>query len=177
MASTMKKAAKAAAVKKGTFYECGWCGKEGTDSQYTAVDWSVVCGRMVESSGRSYCSAKCQYICAAEHNRDNILDDIEGANEKLDAIKKRVAITLKNGDKISPSLLQTAKLFNIYKKVLILIVSGDKPSARKLYDEKKPIVTDCAEDLLADEAWAESYMPTINKFAEIEGLLDDACSV
>jgi hypothetical protein len=177
MASTMKKAAKAAAVKKGTFYECGWCGKEGTNSRYTAVDWSVVCGRMVDGAGRSYCSAKCRYMVAAEHNRANILDDIECANERLDSIKKHVAETLKNGDKIPPIILQNAKLINIYKKVLTLIVSGDKPSARKLYDEKKPIVTDCAEDLLANEDWSESYMPTINKFAEIEGLLDGGCSV
>ena len=174
--ATMKKQAKAEAVKKGIFYECGWCGKEGTDSKYTTDRGSVVCGRMVKVVDRSYCSAACQHMACAEHNRASVLGDIEWANEALDAIKDFMAAILKNGDKIPPNLLQIAKLFNIFKKVATLIVSGNKSAARKLYAEKKEIVTDCEEDLLADEHWSDSYMPFINKFAEIEGMLRTDCA-
>jgi hypothetical protein len=175
MASTMKKQAKAKAVKKGTFYECGWCGKEGTNSRFTADKGAVVCGRIVRTADRSYCSDKCQHADCAEHNRDAILGDIEWANEILAVIKQYVTEILQHGDKIPPALLQIAKLFNIFKKVTTLLVSGDKSSARKLYDEKKPIVTDCVEDMLADEDWAETYMPLINKYAGLDGMLRDDC--
>ena len=173
MASTMKKEAKAKAVAKGTFYECGWCGKEGTDAIYTTDKGSVVCGRMVRKADHSYCSQKCLYMVVAQHNRAELLGCIQWANEALDSIKGYVAEIIADGEKIPPQLLHVAKLFNIYKKVLTLIISGDKPSARKLYDEKKETVTDCAEELLANKGWADSYMPFINKFAEVNEMMGD----
>jgi len=177
MTSTMKKQAKATAVEKGTFYECVWCGKEGTNAPcYSDVN-KVVCGRMVEQGKKYFCSEKCQYIACTEHNRNEIIKDIDFANKILGDIKKIVTTFIKGGEKIPPLLLQNAKLINIHKKVLTFIVSGDKPSARKLYNEKKEIVTDCAEDLLADESWGKLYMFFINRFAEIDNMLSDECSV
>jgi predicted nucleic acid-binding Zn ribbon protein len=173
MASTMKKAAKEAAVKKGTFYECGWCGKEGTDAFYKTERGSVVCGRMVRKEDRSYCSEKCQYVVISQHNRREALACIDYANGFLDMVRKYVAVFIKEGEQIPPQLLQAARLFNIYKKVMTLTVSGDKPSARKLYDEKKETITDQVEELLAsnDGYWSDMYMTFINKFAEVNDMI------
>jgi predicted nucleic acid-binding Zn ribbon protein len=175
--ATMKKQAKATAVKKGTFYECVWCGKEGTNAPGYSITNKVVCGRVVETGKKYFCSDKCQRIYCSEHNRRKVIEAIDFANEALDKVKNVVADFIEEGDKIKPVLLQTAKLLNIYKKVLTFIVSGDKPSARKLYDEKKAIVTDCAEDLLADEVWGDLYMFFINRFAELDGVMSDDCSI
>ena len=174
--ATMKKQAKATAVKKGTFYECGWCGKEGTNTPYSSTTNEVVCGRAVEKEKRSYCSAKCQHIYCVENNRREAIEAIDFANESLDMLKNVVAEYIEKGCKIDPVILQMAKLLNIYKKLWMFIVSGDMPSARKLYDEKKAIVTDCAEDVLADKVWGETYMFFINKFAEFDGVMTKACS-
>jgi predicted nucleic acid-binding Zn ribbon protein len=174
--ATMKKATKAAAVKKGTYYECGWCGQEGTNARYRSEFMTPVCGRLVAGKTNYFCSKKCRHMVSAEHNRREVIGCIDYTNEVLDTIKSSVAYSIKHGEKIDPVLLQVTKLINIYKKVLTLIVSGDKPSARKLYDEKKAIVTDCAEDVLADEYWAEMYMFFINKFAEVDGMMNDECS-
>ena len=174
--ATMKKATKTAAVKEGTYYECGWCGQEGTNAKYTADSSSVVCGRMVVKKYKSYCSEKCLDIYSLEHNRRQLIAGIDKTNEKISIIKEVVAQTINCGGKIDPVILQIAKLINIYKKVLVLVVSGDKSSARKLYNEKKDIVTDCAEDMLANEEWKELYMPFINRFAELDGLLNGDCS-
>jgi len=175
--ATMKKQAKATAVKKGTFYECFWCGKEGTNAPYYSDVNKVVCGRMVEKGKKYFCSAKCQHISCSEHNRRTVIDCIDFANGALVRIKDAVADLIKEGIKIPPPLLQTAKLINIFKKVLTFLISGDKPSARKLYDEKKEIVTDCTEDLLADKVWGDMYMVFINWFAELDGLMSDEVSV
>ena len=175
--ATMKKSTKAAAVKKGTYYECGWCGKEGTNAPYSSTTNKVVCGRAVKKGKTYFCSDKCQHIYCAEHNRREVIESIDFANETIDDIKKIVANFIKEGGKIDPVVLQVAKLLNIYKKLLTFIVSGDKPSARKLYDEKKEIVTDCAEDVLADKVWGKLYMFFINRFAELNEMMDDACSV
>jgi len=172
----MKKATKAAAVKKGTYYECGWCGQEGTNAEYSTNSSSVVCGRMVMKKDKSFCSEKCRHIVAAEHNRREVIASIDYTNEALADIKDEVATLIKDGEKIDPVILQIAKLLNIYKKVLTFIVSRDMSSARKLYDEKKAIVTDCAEDVLANQEWAEMYMFFINRFAEVDGMLNGDCS-
>ena len=174
--ATMKKAAKAAAVKKGTYYECGWCGKEGTNAPYKSEFMTPVCGRMVAGKTNNFCSKKCRHIVAAEHNRREVITCIDYTNQVLDEIKSSVAYSIKHGEKIDPVLLQVTKLINIYKKVLTFIVSRDKSSARKLYDEKKAIVTDCAEDVLADKEWADVYMFFINRFAEVDGMLSGKCS-
>ena len=174
--ATMKKHAKATAVKKGTYYECGWCGKEGTNTPYSSIKKSVVCGRAVEKEKRSFCSAKCQHIDCVESNRREGIAAIDFTNEALDIIKLAVAEYIEKGCKINPVVLQMAKLLNIHKKVLTFIISGDTPSARKLYDEKKAIVTDCAEDVLADEVWGEVYMFFINRFAELDGMMTGDCS-
>ena len=174
--ATMKKQAKAKAVEKGTFYECGWCGKEGTNTPYNSISKKVVCGRAVEGATTYFCSAKCQHIYCVEHNRRKVIAAIDFTNEALDMVKDVVAESIKEGEKINPIVLQCAKLINIHKKVLTFIVSGDKSSARKLYDEKKAIVTDCAEDVLADKEWADVYMFFINRFAEVDGMLSGKCS-
>jgi hypothetical protein len=174
--ATMKKQAKAAAVKKGTYYECRWCGQEGTNAPYQSEEITSVCGRMVAGKISYYCSEKCRYTFCAEGNRRDAIKEIDRTNETLDDIKDCVAAAIKHGDKIDPVLLQVAKLFNIYKKVMTLIISGDKSSARKLYDEKKELITDCAEDMLASEEWAGMYMSIINSFAEAEKLMDRGCA-
>ena len=174
--ATMKKQAKATAVKKGTYYECGWCGKEGTNTPYSSTTNEVVCGRAVEKEKNYFCSEKCRHIYCVERNRRKGIEAIDFTNESLDMVKNIVAEYIEEGDKINPIILQMAKLLNIYKKVLTFIVSGDTPSAQKLYDEKKVIVTDCAEDVLADEVWGEMYMFFINRFAELDGMMSDDCS-
>jgi hypothetical protein len=175
--ATMKKQAKATAVEKGTFYECVWCGKEGTNAPCYSTTKRVVCGRAVEQGKKYFCSEKCQHISCSEHNRRQMILDIDWANKNLGDIKKIVADFIKEGEKIPLALLQLAKLLNIYKKVLTFIVSGDKSSARKLYDEKKESVTDCTEDLLVDEVWGKLYMFFINRFAELDGMMSDGVSV
>ena len=173
--ATMKKAAKAAAVKKGTFYECGWCGKEGTNTPYSSFKTNAVCGRMVGGEKKYFCSAKCQHIHCAESNRRKVIGTIDFTNNSLDIVKIILAASINEGNKIDPVVLQVAKLLNIYKKVATFIVSGDKSSARKLYDEKKAIVTDCAEDVLATEKWADMYMFFLDRFAELDGMLSREC--
>ena len=173
----MKKQAKAVAVEKGTFYECSWCGAEGTNAPCSSTRQEIMCGRSVEKETSYFCSAKCQNISCSEQNRRQVISGIDFANEILDDIKKVVADYIKKGVKINPCILQMAKLYNIYKKVMTFIISGDKPSARKLYDEKKAIVTDCAEDLLADKVWEKLYMFFIDKFAELDELLNNDCSI
>ena len=178
MASTMKKTAKAEAVKKGTFYECGWCGKEGTNAPYYSTSNTVVCGRLLEQGKKTcFCSAKCQDIYCAESNRKAIIADIDWANQSIDAIKQFVADMIKKGRKINPTILQVAKLVNVYKKVATLIVSGDKPSARKLYDEKKDLVTECEEDILADKTYEAGYMKFIDHFAELDAMMRDEYAI
>ena len=172
----MKKAAKAAAVKKGTYYECGWCGQEGTNSRYESETLESVCGRMVVEKTNYFCSEKCRHIFCVENNRRDAIKEIDRTNDTLDVIKRWVAFYLETDRKIDPVLLKAAKLFNIYKKVMTLIVSGDKPSARKLYDEKKELLTDCAEDMLASKQWEHMYMVILDKFAEVEQLLDGGCA-
>jgi len=174
--ATMKKHAKATAVKKGTFYECFWCGKEGTNAPCYSISKIIVCGRAVEKREKPFCSEKCRHIHCAENNRREVIEAIDFANRGLDKVKNLVADFIKEGDKIPPSVLQFAKLLNIYKKVLTFIISGDKPSARKLYDEKKEIVTDCAEDLLADKIWTKLYMYFIDRFAELNEMMTNDCS-
>ena len=174
--ATMKKQAKAKAVEKGTFYECVWCGQEGTNAPYSSTTKRVVCGRAVEQGKKYYCSAKCQHIYCVENNRRKVIAAIDFTNETLDMIKAVVAESIEEGEKINPIVLQCAKLVNIFKKALTLIVSGDKSSARKLYDEKKALITDCAEDMLADKVWGDMYMFFINRFAEVDGMLHDDCS-
>jgi len=171
--TTMKKQAKAKAVEKGTFYECGWCGKEGTNAPCGSDVKKVVCGRMVEEGKNYFCSEKCQNIYCVESNRRILISDIDFANKILGDIKKIVTSFIKEGEKIPPLLLQLAKLLNIFKKVLTFVISGDKPSAQKLYDEKKEIVTDYTEDLLADKVWGDSYMVFINKFAILDEVIGD----
>jgi predicted nucleic acid-binding Zn ribbon protein len=173
----MKKQSKAKAVKKGTFYECLWCGKEGTNAPCYSVSKKVVCGRAVEIKKKYFCSDKCQHIYTVENNRREVIEGIDFANKGLDLVKNVVGASVEVGIKIAPSILHMAKLLNIYKKVLTLIISGDKPSARKLYDEKKETVTDCTEDLLADKLWGDFYMFFINRFAELDGVLSDDCSI
>ena len=173
----MKKQAKATAVEKGTFYECVWCGKEGTNAPCYSVTKKVVCGRAVETGNKYFCSDKCQHIHCVEHNRRKLIEGIDFANEGIDKVKDVVAECIQEGIKIPPPILQMAKLINIFKKVLTFIVSGDKPSARKLYDEKKEIVTDYTEDLLADKLWRDMYMFFINRFVELDGLMSDEVSV
>lgn len=175
--ATMKKQAKAKAVEKGTFYECVWCGQEGTNAPYSSTTKRVVCGRAVEQGKKYYCSAKCQHIYCVENNRRKVIAAIDFTNEALGMVKNGVAVSINEGEKINSVILQMAKLLNIFKKVLTFIVSGDKSSARKLYDEKKAIVTDCAEDVLADKEWADVYMFFINRFAELDGILASNCSV
>ena len=175
--ATMKKQAKATAVEKGTFYECVWCGKEGTDSPCYSNSKKSVCGRMVETEKKEFCSVKCHHIYSVETNRRKVIYDIDFANMILADIKEMIAEYIEQGEKLPSRVLQTAKLVNIFKKVLTFIVSGDKLSARKLYDEKKEIVTDCAEDLLADEVWGDLYMFFINRFVEIAELMRDEVSV
>ena len=174
--ATMKKAAKAKAVKKGTFYECSWCGKEGTDAPCCSYVMDVVCGRPVKGVSKFFCSEECQYIYCAEYNRCRLIKSIDFTNKTLDDIKRLVTNFIKKGEKVDPVLLQIAKLMNIYKKVATFIVSGDKSSARKLYDEKKELITDYAEDMLADKVWGDMYMFFINRFAEVDGMLRDDCS-
>ena len=170
--ATMKKQAKATAVKKGTFYECHWCGKEGTNAPCSSAKMEVVCGRAVKEDTKYFCSAKCQRTSCVEQNRREGIDSIDFTNRALDVIKIGVAQFIKHGKKIDPVLLQVTKLMNIYKKVLTFIVSGDTPSARKLYDEKKAIITDCTEDVLADDK-GKVYMFFINKFAELDEIMSD----
>ena len=173
MASTMKKATKAKAVKKGTYYECVWCGKEGTNTPWCSAKMDVVCGRSVKGVSKLFCSEKCQYIYCAEYNRRCLIASIDFTNKTLDDIKRRVTNFIKKGEKVDPVLLQIAKLMNIYKKVATFIVSGDRSSARKLYDEKKAIVTDCAEDVLADKTYENWYMKFIDKFVELDEMISD----
>ena len=175
--ATMKKQAKATAVEKGTFYECGWCGKEGTNAPYHSTENEVICGRRVEGEKIYFCGDKCQDIYSLEHNRRSMFEDIDWANRTLVRLKHSVTYYIKNGDKIPPILLQTAKLVNIYKKVLTFIISGDTPSARKLYNEKKEIVTDYIEDLLADKEWEYLYMTFINNFSELNEMMSDGFCV
>jgi len=160
-------------VKKGTYYECAWCGQEGTNSRYVSENLESVCGRMVAKTTKPFCGAKCRRIFTVEHNRCATIEEIEKANDALDVIKKAIAFCLETDRQIDPVLLQVAKMNNIYKKLMTLIVSGDRSSARKLYDEKKAIITDCAEDILASKQWESMYMSVLNKFAEAESMLDD----
>jgi len=171
MASTMKKAAMEKAVAEGTFYECKWCGKEGTNSQYKTTSSEPICGRAVVCKTDTYCSYECCYADTVETNNKFILERIDWANHLLDMSKEHVADAIKHGLKLHPVILLVAKIMNILKKVLTLIISGDKPAAQKLYDEKKATITDCAEDLLADDATASIYMNVLNNFSSVETML------
>ena len=122
MASTMKKQAKATAVKKGTYYECRWCGQEGANAPHNSTQNKVVCGRLVEEESLYFCSVKCQHIYSAEHNRREVIRGIDWTSKALDGLKALVAICIKKGEKIEPVVLQSAKLLNIYKKVFIFIL-------------------------------------------------------
>jgi hypothetical protein len=112
-----------------------------------------------------------------ENNRREVIKGIDFANEGLDLVKNVVAEYIEEGTKITPCILQMAKLLNIFKKVLTFVISGDKPSARKLYDEKKEIVTDYTEDVLADKLFGDMYMFFINRFAELDGVINNDVSV
>jgi len=175
--ATMKKQAKAKAVEKGTFYECVWCGKEGTNAPCSSTRQEIMCGRSVETGTIYFCSVKCRRTYCLEYNRREAIKSIDVANEILDKIKVAVAAYIEHGHKIEPCVLQMAKLLNIYKKVLTFIISGDKPSAQKLYDEKKEIVTDYTEDLLANKLWSRLYMTYIDRFAELDEVLKYNCSI
>jgi len=137
----------------------------------------VVCGRAVEEGKKYFCSDKCQHIHCVENNRREVIKGIDFANKGLDLVKNVVAEHIEVGTKITPCILQMAKLLNIFKKVLTFVISGDKPSARKLYDEKKEIVTDYTEDVLADKLFGDMYMFFINRFAELDGVINNDVSV
>ncbi len=169
----MKKQAKAKAVKKGTFYECAWCGKEGTNAPTYSIMKRVICGRAVEVKKNYFCSDKCHHIDSVETNRRSVIEAIDFANRGLDSLKDVVARQIKDGNKIDPGYLQMGKLLNIIKKVSTFIISGDKPSARKLYDEKKELVTDYTEDLLAHKVLGGVEMSFINMFAEHDEAMSD----
>ena len=165
----MKKEAKATAVKKGTFYECMWCGKEGTNSQYTTTSQTPVCGRMVDGKTYSYCSRACGMAYTKESGRKLILRLNDWATEVIDMCKLDVTEAINAGVKVRPVVLRIAKVINVYKKVLVAIISGDNSTAQKLYDKHKETITDCAEDILADED--EAYMAVLNKFAGLKTVL------
>ena len=167
----MKKATKEKAVAEGTFYECKWCGKEGTNSKYKTTSSKPICGRAVVYKTDTYCSYECGYAETVENNNKIILKRIDWANHVLAMSKQNVADAIKHGLKLHPVILLVAKILNIYKKILTLIISGDKPAAQKLYDEKKATITDCAEDLLADDATASIYMNVLNNFSAVETML------
>ena len=169
MTSTMKKEAKANAVKKGTFYECKWCGKEGTNAEYTTPSQKPVCGRMVVVATYSYCSLMCGMACTKESGRKMILRLNDWATEIIDLCKLDVTEAINDGVKVRPVVLRIAKVINVYKKVLVAIISGDNSTAQKLYDKHKETITDCAEDILVDED--EVYMVVLNKFAGLETML------
>jgi len=171
----MKKQAKAEAVKKGTFYECGWCGKEGTDAVYDSNIMRTVCGRAVLHRTIRFCSLNCMKIETAESNRRMVLDEIEWANLMTEGYREIVTCAIETGKVIHPAFTQIMKMTNIYKKVLVLRLSGDRDAALKLYDEKKSIITDCVEDVLAHKDFSEQYMPWVDRFSRVEGLLDPSC--
>ena len=171
MASTMKKAAKAVAVAEGTFYECAWCGKEGTNTKFSSCKVDSVCGREVITRKLFYCSKNCMLSKMIEDNRRFAIDSIEWANTMIAQFKTHVTQTIKDDDQVDPTMLQIIKIVNILKKVTTLALSGDKPSARKLFEEKKEIITDCAEDVLADADWSDTYIDLLNRIADAKTLL------
>ena len=176
MASTMKKEAKAKAVKKGTFYECHWCGKEGTDARYNSDVKMTVCGRSVINRVDRFCSLNCMKVDVVESNRRMVLEQIESMNHITEGYRKVVVESVEDGTKIDHAFTQIAKLANIYKKVLTLRVSGDRLGALKLYTDKKATITDCIEDVLADKLYSKWYMDWVDRFANVEGILDKQCS-
>jgi hypothetical protein len=173
--ATMKKQAKAEAVKKGTFYECHWCGKEGTDALYDLNIMRTVCGRAVINRTHRFCSLNCMKIDAAESNRRMVLNEIEWANRMTGGYRAIVTEAIENGEAIHPTVTQIMKMTNIYKKVLILRLSGDRRAALKLYADKKATITDCVEDVLADKDVSERYMAWVDRFSRVEGILDPKC--
>jgi hypothetical protein len=175
MASTMKKEAKAKAVKKGTFYECGWCGKEGTDAPYDSFVKRTVCGRSVLDRIERFCSLNCMKVDVVESNRRMALEQIEEMNRITESYRKVVVESVEDGTKIDHAFTQIAKLANIYKKVLTLRVSGDRLGALKLYTDKKATITDCIEDVLADKLYSFWYMDWVDRFSRVEGILDETC--
>ena len=175
MASTMKKATKAEAVKKGTFYECHWCGKEGTDARYDSVIKRTVCGRAVIDRVERFCSLNCMKVDVVESNRRMVLEQIEAMNHITGVYRKVVVESVEDGTKIPHAFTQIAKLANIYKKVLTLRLSGDRLGALKLYTDKKATITDCIEDVLADKRFSKYYMEWVDRFANVEGILDKMC--
>jgi len=173
--ATMKKQAKAEAVKKGTFYECHWCGEEGTDALYDMNIMRTVCGRAVINRTHRFCSLNCMKIDAAETNRRMVLDEIEWANRMTGDYRVMVTYAIKSGEVIPPIFTQIMKMTNIYKKVLTLRLSGDRLAALKLYTDKKPLITDCVEDVLAHKDLSERYMNWVDRFSRVEGILNPKC--
>ena len=177
--ATMKKATKAAAVAKGTYHECAWCGKEGDDFTHTSTSSKVVCGRAVTLGKAYYCSAECCHIETVETNRRNILERLDWINGVIDNFKKFLTEAVARGVQVPPTTMRIAKIAHILKKVLTLIMTGDKPSAQKVYDENKATITDCEEDILASSPHkaSEVYMVFIDSFAGVETMLKPSTSV
>ena len=174
----MKKAAKAKAVEKGTFYECHWCGKEGTNTKWTSNSYTSICGRRVLDHTNSFCSEKCLDIDTVENNRVAILSHIDYIDACILVYKEAVADAIAAGEKVRPIILTLAKTYKIIRKVLVLIVSKDKTAARELYLAHREFIGNSAEELLeitdGDAGGiGELYMHILNTCAKIDTYLSE----
>lgn len=182
MASTMKKMAKTKAVAEGTFYECGWCGKDGTNTKWTSSSYTSICGRRVLDHTNSFCSEKCRAIQMVENNRVSVLSHIDRIDTCILVYRMAVADAIAAGKKVRPIFLTLAKTDKIIRKVLVLIVSKDKTAARELYLAHREFIGNSAEELLeitdGDAGGiGEQYMHILNTCAKIDTILSETAYI
>ena len=145
--ATRKKAAKAKAVADGTFYECGYCGKEGTNPPVSSNHYTYSCGQRGDPTTTHFCSKPCGRAYINEDNNITWCKDLDAINYAIENYKGLVKMAVEKGEQLPKRIISDLKLFNIKRAMLVLLLQGDRKAVHNLYMEKREVISDALEEI------------------------------
>ena len=143
----MKKAEKAAAVADGTYYECGYCGKEGTNPPYSSRYYTYSCGQKGDPKTTHYCSKPCGRTDFNERNNIMWCKAVDDLDQTIENYKGLVRMAVEEGEQLPKRIISDLKLFKINRAMVVLLLQGDKKAVQNLYMEKREVISDALEEI------------------------------
>ena len=145
--ATMKKAAKAKAVAGGTFYECGYCGKEGTNAPFSCKEYNYSCGQKGDPKTARFCSKSCARTYIIEGNATSWCKELDELDQRIENYKGVVKMAVECGEQLPKRIISDLKLFKIKRAMLALLLQGDRKAVQNLYKEKREVISDALEEI------------------------------
>ena len=156
-----------------TKYTCEVCGrKTKTPVQDETTEYS--CGQSLPATITYTCSLKCSHDWELTNRTRDTLANIDKLSERIDLAKDCIAEAIADKAQIPKVLLSIVRLYKIEKALFTLIVSEDYKSAHNLYEQKKEIMSDALEDILADEVLSGRYVKECNIVKLLADIIEDA---